>query len=103
MHRNHRYLFLVMAGLLFVSASRAQDPRNVQEPVIPPICTTLTAELASGTVPGSISSETQLDSPSIQAAMNACPAGQAVELAMGGTNAVRVRAATCLGCSSCGL
>ncbi len=81
-----RQVLCVVAGLLIVSAAKGQDQRNVLEPVIPDVCTTLTAELASGATPGSISSETQLDSPRIQAAMNACPAGQAVELAMGGTN-----------------
>ena len=76
----------VFTWLLIAGAAGAQDQRNVLEPVIPAACTTLTAELASGATPGTISNETQLDSPRIQAAMNACPAGQAVELAMGGTN-----------------
>ncbi len=76
----------VVMGLLVVGAAAGQDARNVLEPVIPPVCTTLNAELASGTTPGTISNETQLDSPRIQAALSACPAGQAVELAMGGTN-----------------
>lgn len=82
----HRQVLSVIAGMLIASVAKAQDQRNVLEPVIPPVCTTLTAELASGATPGTISSETQLDSPRIQAAMNSCPAGQAVELAMGGTN-----------------
>src|SRR5580698_576813 len=76
----------VVAGLLIARVAKAQDQRSVLEPVIPAVCTTLTAELASGTTPGSISSETQLDSTRIQTALNACPAGQAVELALGGTN-----------------
>jgi polygalacturonase len=79
-------LLCVVIGLLTAGVAEAQDQRNVLEPVIPTVCTTLNAELASGTAPGSISSETQLDSPRIQAALNACPQGQAVELAMGGTN-----------------
>jgi len=61
--------------------SGAQDPRNVQEPVIPPVCTTLTAQLTTGTAPGTLSSETQLDTSRIQSALNTCTAGQAVELA----------------------
>ena len=81
-----RQVLCVVAGLLIAGVAKAQDQRSVLEPVIPAVCTTLTAELASGTTPGSISSETQLDSPRIQAALSACPAGQAVELAMGGTN-----------------
>ena len=81
-----KQMLCVVAWLLVAGVAEAQDQRTVLEPVIPPACTTLTAELASGATPGSISSETQLDSPRIQAAMNACPVGQAVELAMGGTN-----------------
>lgn len=81
-----KQMLCVVAWLLVAGVAEAQDQRNVLEPVIPPTCTTLTAELASGTTPGSISSETQLDSTRIQAAMNACPAGQSVELAMGGAN-----------------
>lgn len=82
----HKQLLCVVTGLVFASVVEAQDRRTVLEPVIPPTCTTLNAELASGTTPGTISSETQLDSPRIQAALSACPSGEAVELAMGGTN-----------------
>ncbi|HEX5285080.1 MAG TPA: Ig-like domain repeat protein [Bryocella sp.] len=82
----HRQVVCVVAGLLITAVAGAQDQRNVLEPVIPPACTILSAELASGTTPGTISNETQLDSPRIQAALNGCPAGQAVELAMSGTN-----------------
>src|SRR6201996_4520940 len=81
-----KQMLCVVAWLLVAGVAEAQDQRSVLEPVIPPVCSTLTAELASGTTPGTISSETQLDSPRIQAALNACPAGQALELAMGGTN-----------------
>ena len=84
-----RQVLCVVAGLLVAGVAEAQDQRNVLEPVIPAVCTTLNAELASGATPGSISSETQLDTSRIQAAMNACSTsspGQAVELAMGGTN-----------------
>ncbi|HXE09017.1 MAG TPA: Ig-like domain repeat protein [Acidobacteriaceae bacterium] len=74
---------IALASSLFLSipAARGQDPRNVQEPVFPPVCTTLTAQLTSGTAPGTLSSETQLDTSRIQAAMDSCPSGQAVELA----------------------
>ncbi|HXS13631.1 MAG TPA: Ig-like domain repeat protein [Acidobacteriaceae bacterium] len=81
-----KQVLCVVMGLVIAGVAEAQDQRNVLEPVIPPVCTTLTAELASGTTPGTISNETQLDSPRIQAAMNACPAGQAVELATGTDN-----------------
>lgn len=82
----HKHSLCIVAGLLFGSVAMAQDQRNVLEPVIPPSCTTLNAELASGATPGTLSNETQLDTSRIQAALSACPAGQAVELAMGGTN-----------------
>lgn len=82
----HRQALIVVAGMLIAGVAEAQDQRTILEPVIPTTCTTLNAELASGTTPGTISSETQLDSPRIQSALNACPAGQAVELAMGGAN-----------------
>ena len=76
-----RYFAAGFAALLLSSlTSGAQDPRNVQEPVIPPVCSTLTAQLTSGTAPGTLSSETQLDTSRIQSALNGCPAGQAVEL-----------------------
>lgn len=81
-----KQMLCVIAGLLIAGVAEAQDQRTVLEPVIPAVCTTLNAELASGATPGSISSETQLDTSRIQAALNACPAGQAMELAMGGTN-----------------
>src|SRR6185312_4106488 len=84
-----RQVLCVVAGLLVAGVAEAQDQRNVLEPVIPAVCTTLNAGLASGATPGSISSETQLDTSRIQTAMNACSTsspGQAVELAMGGTN-----------------
>jgi polygalacturonase len=77
----HLAIALAVSLLLSVPAARGQDPRNVQEPVIPPVCTTLTAQLTSGTAPGTLSSETQLDTSRIQAAMDTCAAGQAVELA----------------------
>jgi polygalacturonase len=74
-------LMLTFALLISAVAAHAQDPRNVQEPVIPPVCATLTAQLTTGTAVGTLSSETQLDTTRIQSAMNACTPGQAVELA----------------------
>ena len=81
-----KQMLCVIAGLLVASVAEAQDQRSVLEPVIPAICATLNAELASGATPGTISSETQLDTSRIQAALKACPTGEALELAMGGTN-----------------
>lgn len=82
---SHRFLALSLSPCLLVLAlaARAQDPRNVQEPVIPPVCTTLTAQLTSGAAPGTLSSETLLDTTRIQSALSQCPQGEAVELAPG--------------------
>lgn len=74
----HMWTFALLVSAV---AAHAQDPRNVQEPVIPPVCATLTAQLASGPAVGTLSSETQLDTTRIQSAMNVCTPGQAVELA----------------------
>src|SRR5689334_8174546 len=59
----------------FLPVAYAQDLRSVTEPSFPSVCTRLAA--AGG-------SESQLDTPRIQTAMNACPQGQAVELQGGG-------------------
>jgi len=64
----------VHSWLLFLPAvGLAQDLRNVTEPVIPPVCTTLTAALSQ-------IDETKLDTARIQQALDKCPAGQAVKL-----------------------
>ena len=72
--------------LLFICAltARAQDTRTVTQPVIPPSCTVLTSTMAI--VAGEPASETAFDTSRIQAALTACPAGQAVELALSGSN-----------------
>jgi polygalacturonase len=62
----------------------AQDTRTVTEPVIPASCAVLQAQQAI--VNGEPSSETLTDTVRIQAAMTACTAGQAVELAISGAN-----------------
>jgi polygalacturonase len=80
----HRLAFCLLPSLAFAAlAGHAQDPRNVQEPVLPPVCATLAAQLTSGTAPGTLSSETQLDTGRIQSALSQCAAGEAVELAPG--------------------
>jgi polygalacturonase len=69
--------------LLFFAATIAcaQDTRNVTEPVIPPACITLTAEL-----PASLSEadESKTDTLRIQRAIDGCAAGHAVELKAAG-------------------
>lgn len=66
-----RQVLCTVVGLLVAGVAKGQDQRTVLEPVIPAVCTTLNAELASGVTPGTISSETQLDTSRIQTAMNA--------------------------------
>ena len=65
---------------------RAQDTRNVTEPAFPPVCTQLAAQLSAGPTGLPAASETLLDTSRIQAALNACPAGEAVALLASGVN-----------------
>src|SRR5471032_3064596 len=60
------------------------DSRTVTEPVFPANCAVLAAQQAI--VSGGPASETAFDTSRIQAALTACPAGQAVELTAAGTN-----------------
>jgi Glycosyl hydrolases family 28/MBG domain (YGX type)/Divergent InlB B-repeat domain/Bacterial Ig domain len=55
------------------------DPRTVTEPVYPAVCTVLTAVQSSSSLV-----ESQPDTARVQAAINACPAGQAVEFSASG-------------------
>lgn len=84
MKRVRRWSGIMFFVLLSLPLLWAQDLRSVNEPLFPPVCTKLTALLSAGNTPGTISSETQFDTARIQSAMNACPAGQAVELATDG-------------------
>ncbi len=80
-----RSLLLLAAALLPASA---QDTRTVTEPVIPPSCAALDAQLTShgATLPDA--DERRLDTVRIQQAIDACAAGKAVELkAAAGHNA----------------
>ena len=75
-------LALVTMGVnLVVSRSvSAQDTRTVTEPTIPAVCQTLVADLA--TVRGDLAKkdEGKLDTQRLQAALDQCAPGQAVEL-----------------------
>ena len=71
---------LALVAFLGVAALHAQDTRTVVEPHFPVACTTLTANLAA---PGGVLSdaaEKQPDTARIQAAIDGCGAGNAVEL-----------------------
>jgi len=60
----------------------AQDTRHVTEPVFPPPCASLTANLSAIDDNKTIaeSDEARLDTARIQKALDACPKGQSVEL-----------------------
>jgi polygalacturonase len=74
---------LVLTVVAAVSA-QGQDTRNVTEPVFPPACSTLQAQQAIAN--GEPSSETTFDTTRLQAALNSCTAGDAVELQTSGSN-----------------
>ena len=77
-------LILAISATVAAQTLATGDKRTVTEPVIPPTCTTLPAQLAI--VAGAPSSETSLDTVRIQTALTACPAGQVVELVSLATN-----------------
>lgn len=77
--------FSVLAVLAAASAN-AQDTRSVSEPVIPPICSTLTAEITSSSGDLSSANNGHFDTSRIQAALSGCASGQAVELQPAGGN-----------------
>ena len=80
---------LLLAGLASATiccfTAHAQDTRTVTEPRIPPTCTRLPAALKSNPGPGgdklAAADESKLDTQRIQAALDHCKPGQAVELA----------------------
>lgn len=79
----------LLAGLL-ASVAKAQDRRNVTEPVIPQPCATLTATLVATNNHTALSEadEQRPDTERIQRAIDHCEPGQAVELVSGAsTNA----------------
>jgi polygalacturonase len=77
-----RWFALAVAVLVTVSfEARAQDTRTIIEPVIPPVCGTLKAQLRG---PIAAADEAKLDSARIQKALDGCGRGKAVELAADG-------------------
>ncbi len=71
-------LILMFAGAWHLTV--AQDTRNVVEPIIPPVYTVLPAQLQQSGTDLPSSAEAFFDTTRIQAAMNACASGSAVEL-----------------------
>src|SRR5882757_7699830 len=69
-------------------AAQAQDTRHVVEPTIPASCTLLPAQLLATSNKLEAADETKLDTKRIQAALDGCKPGMAVELRpMSGNNA----------------
>jgi len=66
--------------MLCVTHAYAQDQRNVTEPRIPQSCAILTASLRSSEGKLSESDEAKLDTHRVQAALDSCAPGSAVEL-----------------------
>ena len=76
-----RVLASVLAGFGLVASAWAQDTRTVTEPVFPPACVVLKAELVG---PIAFSDESKLDTARLQEAIDHCPAGNAVKLVSDG-------------------
>lgn len=78
-----------VAGFMIATvAARAQDTRHVVEPTIPASCTLLPAQLLATNNKLEAADETKLDTKRIQAALDGCKPGMAVELRpMSGNNA----------------
>lgn len=70
----------VLSILFFPFLLAAQDTRTVVEPVIPPACTVLKANLGRAASSIDPASESKLDTARIQAALDGCPAGHSVVL-----------------------
>jgi polygalacturonase len=68
---------------LLSATAQAQDTRTVTEPTIPPVCTTIRAELVAphGIEPAD---ESKLDTERLQHAIDSCAPGKALELAADG-------------------
>ncbi|MBZ5585215.1 MAG: glycoside hydrolase, partial [Acidobacteriia bacterium] len=80
---------IIVVSLFLAAAAQAQDTRNVTEPVIPPGCAVLSANLAAaGGKTLAATDETRPDTQRIQQALDSCPQGRAVVLkAAAGRNA----------------
>jgi polygalacturonase len=73
----------VVVVMVAAAGMRAQDMRTVTEPMIPPVCATLKAQLAGPIAAGD---EGKLDTARIQKGLDGCGAGKALELAADGAN-----------------
>ena len=76
-------LFLVLAAAPFLAA---QDTRTVTEPSLPPVCSSLEAQLTANGHAIARVDEEKLDTSRIQKALDSCGKGQAVMLQRSGPN-----------------
>jgi polygalacturonase len=76
-----------VALLSWAAAGRAQDSRAVVEPRVPAVCRTVEARLGASDGTVAAADEAKLDTGRIQAAIDGCPAGTAVELRAAGHRA----------------
>jgi polygalacturonase len=74
-------LWVLLAVAVVGSGAWAQDSRTVVEPVIPEVCAVLKAQLGS---PIAAADEAKLDTARLQAGLDRCGAGKALELASDG-------------------
>ena len=81
-----RLIAPLLASLFIVPALAAQDTRTVTEPVIPPACATLDAQLASTGNTLAPADESRLDMARIQQAIDHCANGRGVLLSASGAN-----------------
>ena len=81
---NLRFLASCLAPLLILPSLAAQDTRTVAEPVIPPVCATLDAQLAAIGHTLAPANESKLDTARIQQAIDHCAKGHGVLLRVHG-------------------
>jgi polygalacturonase len=79
-----RLIALLIIAIFILPALAAQDTRTVTEPVIPPVCATLDAHLASTGSTLAPADESKLDTARIQQAIDRCAKGHGVLLKSSG-------------------
>ena len=81
---NPRLAVPLLASLFILPSLAAQDTRNVTQPVIPPVCATLDAQLAAVGNTLAPADESKLDTARIQEAIDHCAKGHGVLLSTHG-------------------
>jgi len=84
--KNVRPVILLALCMTLGYAGLAQDTRNVKEPSVPPVCTSLVARLAEQNGQLAEADESKLDTLRIQNAIDRCTPGSAVALRSSGSN-----------------